>query len=178
MWVSRLWYIFHSVTNGGFWCYCYDGHKKSPLCLLVQLDKLRPEFRSGLDAFTKFVFERTRPKQVGATVMTGPILARITQSFLDAINNGAVPTITSSWQVITVSGALNCFLFSLLIAWFCLSLSKVVGLQNAVTLLVLYAIYTLVWSILPTLAWIFVLPCAVVALFLRYSFSCNWTWKK
>lgn len=67
--------------------------------LLMQLDKLRPEFRSGLDALTKFVFERTRPKQVGATVMTGPILARITQSFLDAINKGAVPTITSSWQV-------------------------------------------------------------------------------
>ncbi|KAA8515208.1 hypothetical protein F0562_018387 [Nyssa sinensis] len=64
----------------------------------IPLDRLRPEFRSGLDAFTRFVFERTRPKQVGATVMTGPILARITQSFLDALNNGAVPTITSSWQ--------------------------------------------------------------------------------
>ena len=78
----------------------------------MQLDKLRPEFRSGLDSFTKFVFERTRPKQIGATVMTGPVLARITQSFLDAINNGAVPTITSSWQV-TNSGALYCFLFTM-----------------------------------------------------------------
>ncbi|KAG9158895.1 hypothetical protein Leryth_026360 [Lithospermum erythrorhizon] len=64
----------------------------------IPLDRLRPEFRSGLDALTRFVFERTRPKQVGATTMTGPILARITQSFLDAINKGAVPTITSSWQ--------------------------------------------------------------------------------
>ncbi|KAI8001577.1 Guanylate-binding protein 4 [Camellia lanceoleosa] len=64
----------------------------------IPMDKLRSEFRSGLDALTKFVFERTRPKQLGATVMTGPILACITQSFLDAINNGAVPTITSSWQ--------------------------------------------------------------------------------
>ncbi|GFQ01495.1 guanylate-binding protein 7 [Phtheirospermum japonicum] len=64
----------------------------------ISLDKLRPEFRSGLDSLTKFVFERTRPKQMGSTVMTGPILARITQSFLDALNNGAVPTITSSWQ--------------------------------------------------------------------------------
>ena len=36
---------------------------------------------------------------MGATVMTGPLFARITQSFLDALNNGAVPTITSSWQV-------------------------------------------------------------------------------
>ncbi|KAL5989496.1 hypothetical protein ACLOJK_010388 [Asimina triloba] len=64
----------------------------------ISLEKLRPEFRSGLDALTKFVFDRTRPKQLGATVMTGPILAGITQSFLDAINNGAVPTISSSWQ--------------------------------------------------------------------------------
>ncbi|XP_068665199.1 uncharacterized protein [Aristolochia californica] len=64
----------------------------------ISLDKLRPEFRSGLDALIKFIFERTKPKQVGSTVMTGPILAGITQSFLDAINNGAVPTISSSWQ--------------------------------------------------------------------------------
>ncbi|XP_020676608.1 guanylate-binding protein 3-like [Dendrobium catenatum] len=64
----------------------------------IPLDRLRPEFRSSLDALTEFVFERTRPKQIGATVMTGPILAGITQSFLDAINKGAVPTISSSWQ--------------------------------------------------------------------------------
>ncbi|EPS69202.1 hypothetical protein M569_05564, partial [Genlisea aurea] len=64
----------------------------------ISIDKMRPEFKSGLDALTTFVFERARPKQMGATVMTGPILARITQSFLDALNNGAVPIITSSWQ--------------------------------------------------------------------------------
>lgn len=68
-------------------------------CVLMQLEKLRPEFGAGLDAFTKFVFEKTRPKQLGGTVMTGPILVGITQSYLDALNNGAVPTITSSWQV-------------------------------------------------------------------------------
>lgn len=65
----------------------------------MQLNRLRPEFRAGLDALTKFVFERTRPKQVGATVMTGPMLVGITESYLDALNKGAVPTITSSWQV-------------------------------------------------------------------------------
>ncbi|KAB5560640.1 hypothetical protein DKX38_005597 [Salix brachista] len=64
----------------------------------ISLDKLRPEFRAGLDALTKFVFERTRPKQVGPTVMTGPILVGITESYLEALNNGAVPTISSSWQ--------------------------------------------------------------------------------
>ncbi|KAI4368148.1 hypothetical protein MLD38_016738 [Melastoma candidum] len=64
----------------------------------ISLDRLRPAFRSGLDALTKFVFERTRPKQVGATILTGPVLVGITASYLDALNNGAVPTISSSWQ--------------------------------------------------------------------------------
>ncbi|KAL3345256.1 hypothetical protein AABB24_024289 [Solanum stoloniferum] len=64
----------------------------------IPIEKLRPEFKAGLDALTRFVFERTKLKQFGATVMTGPIFARITQSFVDALNNGAVPTITSSWQ--------------------------------------------------------------------------------
>ncbi|XP_050205358.1 uncharacterized protein LOC126655281 [Mercurialis annua] len=64
----------------------------------LPLTRLRPEFRAGLDALTKFVFERTRPKQVGATIMTGPILVGITESYLSALNNGAVPTIFTSWQ--------------------------------------------------------------------------------
>ncbi|KAI4306435.1 hypothetical protein L6164_029712 [Bauhinia variegata] len=64
----------------------------------ISLEKLRPEFQSGLDALTKFVFERTRPKQVGATMMTGPVLVGITEVYLDALNHGAVPTISSSWQ--------------------------------------------------------------------------------
>ncbi|RRT78036.1 hypothetical protein B296_00008749 [Ensete ventricosum] len=70
----------------------------SSLFVYNQLDRLRSEFKSGLDALVKYIFERTRPKRLGATVMTGPILAGITQSYLDAINNGAVPTISSSWQ--------------------------------------------------------------------------------
>ncbi|KAF3332589.1 guanylate-binding protein 4-like protein [Carex littledalei] len=69
----------------------------------IPLERLRPEFRLGLDELTKFVFERTRPKQVGSTVMTGPVLAGLTQSFVDAINNGAVPTISSSWQSVEES---------------------------------------------------------------------------
>uniref|UniRef100_A0A0E0HIF3 GB1/RHD3-type G domain-containing protein n=1 Tax=Oryza nivara TaxID=4536 RepID=A0A0E0HIF3_ORYNI len=64
----------------------------------LPLNNFRPEFRSGLDALTKFVFDRTRPKQLGASTLTGPVLAGLTQSFLDAINTGAVPTISSSWQ--------------------------------------------------------------------------------
>ncbi|PWZ38900.1 Guanylate-binding protein 4 [Zea mays] len=76
----------------------FDGMYK--LCMsLYDLSNFRSEFRSGLDGFTKFVLDRTRPKQLGASTMTGPILAGLTQSFLDAINNGDVPTISSAWQV-------------------------------------------------------------------------------
>ncbi|PUZ75324.1 hypothetical protein GQ55_1G151500 [Panicum hallii var. hallii] len=64
----------------------------------IPLEKLRPEFHAGLDELIRFIFERTRPKQVAGTIMTGPVLAGVTQSFLDALNNGAVPTISSSWQ--------------------------------------------------------------------------------
>ena len=39
----------------------------------------------------KFVLDRTRPKQLGACTMTGPILAGMAQSFLYAINIGDVP---------------------------------------------------------------------------------------
>jgi len=31
--------------------------------------------------------------------MTGPVLISITESYLDALNHGVVPTISSSWQV-------------------------------------------------------------------------------
>uniref|UniRef100_A9TME2 Predicted protein n=1 Tax=Physcomitrium patens TaxID=3218 RepID=A9TME2_PHYPA len=64
----------------------------------INMEKMRPEFRAGLDALTKYIFERTRPKQLGSLVMTGPMFAGLTQSFLDAINAGAVPTIATSWQ--------------------------------------------------------------------------------
>lgn len=67
----------------------------------LQMDKMRPEFRAGIDALTKYIFDRTQPKRLGSLVMTGSMFAGLTQSFLDAINAGAVPTIATSWQVCT-----------------------------------------------------------------------------
>jgi hypothetical protein len=73
-------------------------HKSEGEIWILQMDKMRPEFKAGLDALTKLIFDRARPKQMGSIVMTGPIFAGLTQSFLDAINIGAVPTIATSWQ--------------------------------------------------------------------------------
>ena len=63
------------------------------------MDALRPEFRQGLELFTTAVMERAKPKAVGDTVMTGPILAALTQAYIDSLNGGSVPTILTSWQV-------------------------------------------------------------------------------
>jgi hypothetical protein len=69
------------------------------LSFFVQMEELRPEFRSGMDALAKYILQRAKPKQLGSIVLTGPMFAALTQSFLDAINAGAVPTIATSWQV-------------------------------------------------------------------------------
>lgn len=63
------------------------------------MNQLRPEFRAGLETLTKYILDRAGPKQLGSMTLTGPMFAGLTQSFLDAINSGAVPTIANSWQV-------------------------------------------------------------------------------
>ena len=81
----------------------------------MQLSNFRPEFRSGLDGFTKFVLDRTRPKQLGASTMTGPILAGLTQSFLDAINNGTTDLLKRTLILVMIMFTDNFFI--LLPAW-------------------------------------------------------------
>lgn len=60
---------------------------------------LRPEFQAGLESLTSLIFEKTRPKQMEGAMLTGPMLAALAQSFVGAINEGAVPTIATAWQV-------------------------------------------------------------------------------
>jgi len=60
--------------------------------------KLRPEFKSGLDDLTRTIFERARPKQLGSSLVSGPVLAALAEAYVEAINSGAVPTIQTAWQ--------------------------------------------------------------------------------
>lgn len=86
------------VTRLVFDDQCFVDFNVFFVCYL-QMDKLRPEFRAGLDKLTKYILDRAGPKQLGSITLTGPMFASLTQSFLDAINSGAVPTIANSWQV-------------------------------------------------------------------------------
>lgn len=61
------------------------------------------QFRAGLDSLTRTIFERARPKQLGAMTVSGPVLAGLAQAYVDAINSGAVPTIQTAWQGVAES---------------------------------------------------------------------------
>ena len=71
---------------------------------LARLDTLgssqmRPEFREGLQRLTQLIFAKAQPKRLGAQILTGPMLAGLVEAYVGAINNGAVPTIATAWQV-------------------------------------------------------------------------------
>jgi hypothetical protein len=47
----------------------------------------------------QLILRKAQPKRLGAFTLTGPALAGLTEAYVAAINDGAVPTITSCWQV-------------------------------------------------------------------------------
>ncbi|CAI5525722.1 unnamed protein product [Closterium sp. Naga37s-1] len=71
-----------------------------------RMDQLRPEFKQGLDSFTQAVFARARPKRVGGTVMTGPMLAGLTQAYIQALITGLFPPFsTPGWAALQAAEA-------------------------------------------------------------------------
>ncbi|DBA74240.1 TPA: hypothetical protein ACH3X1_011028 [Trebouxia sp. C0004] len=70
------------------------------LAKLETLDpsQFRPEFQEGLSELTKAIFQKAQPKRMNNSIITGPMLAALTEAYVDAINKGAVPTIATAWQ--------------------------------------------------------------------------------
>jgi hypothetical protein len=56
-----------------------------------------------LDSLLDLLFERCRPKSVGADVLNGPALAAMATQYVAAINDGAVPAIATAWQSVAES---------------------------------------------------------------------------
>jgi hypothetical protein len=63
------------------------------------LSSMRPEFQAGMTALLDRVYAKALPKRLGSSVLTGPLLAGLASTYVDAINNGAVPVIATAWQV-------------------------------------------------------------------------------
>ena len=53
----------------------------------------------GLDRLTKLIFARAQPKRLGTQIISGSMLAALAEAYVHAINEGAVPTIATAWQV-------------------------------------------------------------------------------
>ncbi|KAL4431144.1 hypothetical protein ABPG75_006400 [Micractinium tetrahymenae] len=74
-----------------------DEDKLARLDTLAQ-GEMRPEFREGLHRLTQIIFSKAQPKRLGSQILSGPMLAGLTEAYVTAINNGAVPTIATAWQ--------------------------------------------------------------------------------
>ena len=66
----------------------------------VPQDKLRPEFVAGVQALTSAVLQLAGPKRLGGDILNGAALARLTETYVHALNAGAVPPIASAWEAV------------------------------------------------------------------------------
>ena len=57
-----------------------------------------------MEHLTELIFNKAQPKELGSSIITGPMLAALTKAYVDAINHGAVPTISTAWQVTFLIG--------------------------------------------------------------------------
>ena len=76
--------------------------------LLQQLDsvptsQLRPEFVAGVQALTAAVLAAAGPKRLAGDVLNGPALARLAETYVQALNTGAVPPIASAWEAVAAA---------------------------------------------------------------------------
>lgn len=69
----------------------------------------------GVKELTALIFQKAQPKRMNNSIITGPMLAALTQAYVDALNHGAVPTIATAWQVIysCIDSPSNSFLLDL-----------------------------------------------------------------
>jgi hypothetical protein len=63
-------------------------------------DELRPEFLNGIWFLKDKIFTEISPKILNGSQVTGEVLVDLCSSYVDAINNGSVPSIESAWDYI------------------------------------------------------------------------------
>jgi len=64
----------------------------------VPYRNLRPEFRESMEFLKKQIFEQIKPKSMNGRDLNGAMFAGLVQAYVQAINEGGVPTISSAWE--------------------------------------------------------------------------------
>jgi len=63
----------------------------------VDYEKLRPQFRTQVEAFVKKVYTFLKPKKIDGAAISGSMFVDIAAEYCKAINNSVVPTIHTAW---------------------------------------------------------------------------------
>ena len=66
----------------------------------MDLEELRPEFVEQVLVLRRKVIGRIKPKQLNGKKLSGAMMATLAESYVTAINEGAVPNIESAWSYI------------------------------------------------------------------------------
>ena len=61
---------------------------------------LRREFVDGVNSLREMIMHNAGPKMYEGEVITGPAIASMIESYVDAFNSDNVPNIKSAWQQI------------------------------------------------------------------------------
>ena len=64
----------------------------------LQFSDLREEFQQGVKDLHEMILNQVKPKIFGDKTLDGALLAHMVETYVKAINEGAVPTIASAWE--------------------------------------------------------------------------------
>lgn len=66
----------------------------------IPMDGLRPEFVEQVQVLRRKVLQRVRPKMINGKMLNGDMFWNLCKSYVEAINQGAIPSIENSWAYI------------------------------------------------------------------------------
>jgi len=66
----------------------------------VEFEDLRPKFKKKAEALRHKVFEECPLKQMNNKRISGKVLSKLLEMYVEAINDGAIPNITSAWETV------------------------------------------------------------------------------
>ncbi|RHZ38683.1 hypothetical protein DYB26_015773 [Aphanomyces astaci] len=69
----------------------------------IPITDLRPEFQSQLAKLKASIFNHLQPKTMNNKPLNGSMFAGLLVAYVDAINHGSVPTISSAWDGVTAT---------------------------------------------------------------------------
>ncbi|XP_051497525.1 guanylate-binding protein 1-like [Apus apus] len=81
-------------------CFVFDqpaGRRKLPLLEELPDDELDPDFQQQVEKFCSYIWEKSPPKTVpGGHIVTGNLLGKLAETYLEVIRSGAVPCLESA----------------------------------------------------------------------------------